>query len=100
MSNDLLGKYEVLQVNGSKALARNKFVLRCNANYYQSAEETEEIPTCLRCPLCEEMWLPRNGSYHSSTTAISSYLFVSSLLASGPLPRAVLLRLSSVLCSV
>lgn len=48
---------------------------------------------CLQCPLCEEMWLP--WLWVLPWTAIPPYLLVTSALAPGLLPRAVLLRFSS-----
>lgn len=77
-------------------------VLGCSANCSQSAEETEAIkqsPRAYSIP-CKEMRLPWPWCYHSPRTAKLSYLSMSSPLVSGALPRAALLRLWSVPCSV
>ena len=100
MSKDLLGKHEVLQVNGSKALARNKLCWDATEAITSQQKKQKRSPCAYSVPYVKKCGFLGCGSYHSPTTVIPSYLFVSSPLVSGPLSRAVLLRLSSVPCSV
>lgn len=100
MSNDLLRKQEVLQVKGSKALGRNCAGLqRKLLPVSRGNRSNQAIPTCLQYPV-QKMRLPQPWCYHSPRTAKLSYLSMSSPLVSGALPRAALLRLWSVPCSV
>lgn len=66
MSNDLLGKHEVLQVNGSKTLAKNKlcwdatlpWASKKRTQTVTSQQKKQKRSPRTQCPLQEDTWLP------------------------------------------